>query len=98
MPVNLGGWKVAAMFKKAMPGPIEDFINSMNNTLKGASYVPVLYVGAQEVHGKNHMILCKQTLAVEGSPLHLVKMVLNENHDGGSEEGQWSLVSIERIV
>ena len=67
-------------------------------SLVGASYVPVLYVGMQVVHGTNHMLICKQTLAAQGASERLVKMVLNQNCDDGSIVGQWSVVSIEQIV
>lgn len=93
-----GGWKLAAMANRPMPGPIKDFIDSMNSALKGATLVPVLYVGSQVVHGTNHMILCKQTLATKDAERHLIELVLNENHDEGYEDGRWSAVSITRIV
>ena len=59
---------------------------------------PVLYVGAQVVHGVNHMLICKQTLAVQDATEHLVKMVLNQNIDDGSLVGKWSVLTIEQIV
>lgn len=86
------------MANRAMSKPVHDFIDSMNRTLKGAALVPVLYAGSQAVHGTNYMILCKQTLATEDAARHLVELVLNENHDEGSEDGRWSVVSIKQIV
>lgn len=44
------------------------------------------------------MLVCRQTLAAQGAPEHLVKMVLNQNCDDGSIVGKWSVVSIEHIV
>lgn len=50
------------------------------------------------VHGVNHMLICKQTLAAQGAPEHLVKRVLKENCDDGGIVGKWSAVSIKQIV
>lgn len=44
------------------------------------------------------MLICRQRLATQGAPEHLVKLVINQNQDDGSVVGQWSLVSIEQII
>ena len=96
--VKIGGWELAEMQSCSMPEKVASGFSEVTHALVGARYVPVLYVGTQMVHGMNHMIICKQTLAVQGATEHLVNMVLNQNVDDGSIVGKWSLVSIEQIV
>lgn len=64
------------------------------NSMVGAKYVPVLYVGHQIVSGMNHMILCKQTRATADAAERLVKVVLHS----APTTGEWSVDSIEQIV
>lgn len=61
-------------------------------SLMGAKYVPVPYCGEQPVHGINCMIICKQALAAQGAPKHIVKMVVNSSKQG------YSIVQIKAIV
>lgn len=93
-----GGWTLSEMQSCSLPEKVATGFSEVTQALVGARYVPVLYVGTQVVHGVNHMLICKQTLAAQGAPEHLVKMVLNQNVDGGSIVGKWSVVTIERIV
>ena len=96
--VKTGGWKLTEMQACDLPEPVASGFSEVTQAMMGASYMPVLYVGTQVVHGMNHMIICKQTLAVQGATEHLVNMVLNQNVDDGSIVGKWSVVSIEQIV
>lgn len=93
-----GGWTLEPMEGCNLPEQVATGFSEVAGAMVGAKYVPVLYVGMQVVHGTNHMLVCKQTLAAQGAPEHLVKMVLNQNCDDGSIVGQWSVVSIEQIV
>ena len=92
------GWELAGMQSCGMLEKVAFGFTEVTHALVGTEYVPVLYVGKQVVHGMNHMIICKQTLAVQGATEHLVKMVLNQNVDDGSLVGKWSIVSIEGIL
>lgn len=94
----VGGWKLAPMADCNLPQQVATGFSEVTQALVGATYEPVLYVGTQVVHGTNHMLICKQTLAAKGAPEHLVKMVLNQNCDDGSIVGQWAVVDIEQIV
>ena len=96
--VKTGGWKLAKMKACGLPEKVASGFTEVTHAMAGAKYVPVLYVGTQVVHGMNHMIICTQTLAVQGATEHLIKMVLNQNVDDGSIVGKWSVVSIEQIV
>lgn len=93
-----GGYQLAHMEACSLPEQVATGFSMAIGSMVGAKYEPVLYVGTQVVHGTNHMLICKQTLAVAGAPEHLVKMVLNQNCDGGDIVGSWSIVSIEEIV
>ena len=93
-----GGWTLAEMQPCSLPQQVATGFGEVTQTMVGARYVPVLYVGTQVVHGVNHMLICKQTMAAQGAPEHLVKMVLNQNVDDGSIVGKWSVVTIEQIV
>ena len=96
--VILGGWELVEMQSCPLPEKVATGFAEVTQSMLGARYVPVLYVATQVVHGINHMLICKQTLAAQGAPERLVKMVLNQNLDGGSLVGKWSLVSVEQIV
>ena len=96
--VKTGGWELSEMQGCALPQQVATGFGAVTQAMVGAKYEPVLYVGTQVVHGMNHMIICKQDLAVQGATEHLVKMVLNQNVDDGSLVGKWSVVTIEQIV
>ena len=96
--VKAGGWELAEMQSCSLPEKVASGFSAVSQSLVGATYVPVLYVGTQVVHGVNHMLICKQIWAAAGAPEQLVKMVLNQNIDDGSLVGKWSVVSIEQIV
>ena len=81
-----------------LPQKVASGFIEVTQGMVGARYVPVLYIGTQVVHGINHMLICKQTIAAQGAPEHMVKMVLNQNLDDGSLVGKWSMVSVEQIV
>lgn len=98
MSTLAGGWKLAPMEGCNLPQQVATGFSEVTKALVGATYVPVLYAGTQLVHGINHMLICKQTLAAQGAPEHLVEMVLNQNTDDGSIVGKWSVVTIKQIV
>ena len=85
-----GGWELAEMKSCTLP---EDVATGFSEAVKGADYDPVLYVGRQVVAGVNYMILSKQKFVVPGEPEHLVKIVIH-----APITGDWSVVSIDRIV
>ncbi len=94
----VGDYKLAPMQGCPLPEQVGSGLPDLLKSLVGADYLPVLYVGEQVVHGINHMLICRQTLATQGAPEHLVKMVVNQNRDDGTLVGRWTLVSIEQIV
>lgn len=88
----VGGWVLADMEAANLPEKVATAFCEVTESLVGATYTPVLYVGDQLVHGMNYMIICKQTIVVPEFPEHLVAMVINCSEKGSS------IVSIERIV
>ena len=96
--VMVGGWELVEMRSCPLPEKVATGFSEVTQALIGARYTPVLYAGTQVVHGVNHMLICKQTIAAQDAPEHLVKMVLNQNLDDGSLVGKWSLLSVEQIV
>lgn len=89
-----GGYELAPMEACGLPEEAAAGYSEVMKALVGADYTPVLYVGRQVVAGMNHMIICRQTIAVPGRPEHLVEVVINS----APTTGEWTLVSIERIV
>ena len=84
----VGGWELVEMKACNLPEDAATGFTQATQSLVGATYVPVLYVGKQIVPGVNHMIICKQTLAVKDATEHLVELVINSG----------SVVSIKQIV
>lgn len=44
----------------------------------GASYKPLMYIGAQPVRGTNYWFICEQTLVTAHHEKHIVKLAVNE--------------------
>lgn len=94
----LGEYKLAPMEACKLPEDVAAGFAQVTGSLCGADYTPALYVGSQVVNGVNHMLICKQRLAAQGAPEHLVKLELHQGLDDGGKPGNWSVLSIEQIV
>lgn len=57
------------------------------SVLTGASYKPLLYVGAQVVNGINHCFIAEQTLVTREPVKHIVTIKINEGR------GEYALVN-----
>ena len=86
-----GGWKVVGAVNK-LPQQIATAFSELFSNIDGVGYNPLVYVGEQLVHGKNHMIYCEQTLVTQVPQRHLVSVVLHE-----TLEGEYSILSIGTI-
>ena len=62
------------------------------NTLLGATYKPIAYVGTQVVKGVNHFFIAEQTLITATAIRHIVLATINEF------DGSYSVVNIDRII
>ncbi len=90
-----GEWKFVEMEPCNLPEQVATGFGSIFSNMHGAKYVPVLYCGEQLVHGKNHMIICRQTLRTNPVKESLVKVVINQLEPMGND---WSVVGIEVIA
>ena len=87
-----GGWILAPIQSGGLPEGVASAFSDVTLQMTGAKYIPVLYCGKQVVHGTNHMIICKQTLAVQDATEHIVTMVINCSEHGNS------IVEIQTII
>ncbi len=88
-----GGWQLADLKACSLPQDVATAFSKVVDKIVGAEYVPVLYCGFQVVSGKNHMIMCKQTLVTNPPEDHLVKVVMYV-----PLKGDPLFTSIERIL
>ena len=93
MAMILGGWDLSALKACNLPQKAQSAFTAVTGGLVGAEYMPVLYVGSQQVHGTNHCIIAVQTLITANPEKRLVKMVINEGSDNPG-----SIVSISGIT
>jgi len=89
--IRHGGWTLK--FSTNYPEKVATAIGLLN-TLVGAEYTPIAYLGEQVVNGINHAVLAEQTLLNGKDTKNLVIMVFNEKP--GSMDV--SLASINTIV
>ena len=78
-----GGW--AYTIDATITPEIEDIVSKATETLTGATYEPVAYIGSQVVAGYNHAILCKSapSTAEPDSVTTYVLVYIYEDLDGG---------------
>lgn len=81
----VGGWECAV--DCTVTSEIEDIMAKATETLTGATYEPVAYIGSQLVAGMNHAILCKSSPSVEelGGASSYVLVYVYEDLDGNCE-------------
>ena len=65
VPPVTGGWAPSA--DPAVTEELKALFEKGTETLTGASYVPVAYLGSQVVAGTNHAFLCQAVTAYPGS-------------------------------
>ena len=52
-----------------------------DNEIVGTTFKPLLYLGAQVVHGVNYYFIAEETLIVRGDCRRVVKLVIHELGD-----------------
>lgn len=87
-----GGWEVK--FSTSYPQKVATALGKLNETLLGAEYKPIAYLGSQAVNGINHAVLAEQTLIVGKDSKNAVVIVFNEQ-PGAMD---LALVAIRTIV
>ncbi|MBQ7593247.1 MAG: hypothetical protein IJU48_02705 [Synergistaceae bacterium] len=89
---QLGSWNIDEMKSVNLPQKAQSAFTAVTSGLMGADYMPVLYVGTQQVNGTNYCILALQTLMTAEPEKRLVKMIINVDIKGVA-----SLVSISQV-
>ena len=87
----VGAWNVNVIVN-AMPQKVATAIGKLAETLIGAQYTPIAYLGSQLVNGTNHAVLAEQYLTTGKDQKNIVLLIFNE------KDMDCSLVNIERVV
>lgn len=77
-----------------MPQKVATATAKLNETLIGAEYMPIAYIGSQIVNGINHAVLMEQVLTTARDTKNVVLVVFNEKED----VIDLTLVSIEQVI
>jgi len=86
-----GNWDINVVVNK-LPQKIATAFASLGETILGAQYTLIAYLGSQQVNGINHAVLAEQTIITGKDTKNIVLIIFNEKPEGVS------LVNIERIV
>ncbi len=89
----IGGWNFDDVKSCKLPQKVASAFTSVMGELTGADYMPVAYLGSQEVNGMNYCVLALQTIISLNSDKRLIKMIINVSPDGRA-----SLVSVSGIA
>lgn len=91
--MNTGSWEIKINFN-GMPQKVATAFSKLTETMVGAEYEPIAYLGSQVVNGVNHAVLAKQIIVTGRDTENIVVLIFNEKPN--SMEA--TLVSIERVV
>lgn len=89
----IGNWEININVN-GMPQKIASAVSKLSETLVGAEYDPIAYLGSQQVNGINHAVLAEQTIVTGRDSKNIVMLIFNEKPN----EREATLVSIDRIV
>ena len=89
----VGNWNVN-INTNGMPQKVASAFAKLADTLIGAEYEFIAYLGSQVVNGTNHAILAEQTVLSGKDTKNLVVLIFNEKPNDSAA----TLVSIERVV
>ena len=91
--MDTGSWEIKINFN-GMPQKVATAFSKLTETMVGAEYEPIAYLGSQVVNGVNHAVLAKQIIVTGRDTENIVVLIFNEKPN--SMEA--TLVSIERVV
>lgn len=91
--MNTGNWNIDVNVN-GMPQKIATAFEKLKDTLVGAEYEFIAYLGSQEVNGVNHAVLAKQIITTGRDSENIIIMIFNEKPN----EIEAVLVAIERVV
>lgn len=89
----LGSWKVNVVID-AMPQKVATAVGKLSETLIGAEYKPIAYLGSQVVNGINHAVLAEQTVLTGKDSKNIVVLTFNEKQG----EIEATLVGIDTVL
>lgn len=89
-----GGWSYAEFL--GITNDIEKVMEKASETLTGAVYIPVAYIGSQVVSGTNHAVLCRMEPSVSGldTPASLVMVYVYEDLQGNCSINETSDIEL----
>ena len=87
----VGTWEINVT-TSGMPQKIATAFGELSETILGAQYTPIAYIGSQVVNGTNHAVLAEQLIVTGKDTKNIVLIIFNEKPEGVS------VVNIERIV
>lgn len=88
-----GDWKINVNVD-GMPQKVATAMGKLSETLVGAEYAPIAYLGEQQVNGINHAVLAEQVIVTGRDTKNVVLVIFNEKPG----DVELTLVSIERVV
>lgn len=94
MSDKLGAWNINVSVG-SVPQKVATAIGAMAETLIGAEYTPIAYLGSQVVNGTNHAVLMEQLLTTGRDTKNIVVVIFNEKPNSLEVP---SIVSIDRVV
>lgn len=89
----VGNWNVNVSVG-SMPQKVATAVGKLGETLIGAEYTPIAYLGSQVVNGTNHAVLAEQLITTGKDTKNVVIIIFNEKPN----TMDLTLVSIERVV
>ena len=89
----VGQWTVNVN-KSGMPQKIASAFGKLNETLLGAEYRFIAYLGTQVVNGTNHAVLAEQLVLSGKDTKNIVVIIFNEKPN----DIEATLVDIERVI
>ena len=75
----LGGWNVNPNIN-GMPQKVASAMSALQETLVGATYGFIAYLGSQTANGTNHAVLAKQTIVAGVDQKNIVLLKFNEKN------------------
>lgn len=86
----VGSWEVNVSID-GMPEKVATAVSELDS-MAGAEYTPIAYLGSQVVNGTNHAVLAEQTIVCGKDVKNIVLLIFHETKEGVT------LANIERIV
>ena len=91
--METGNWNVNVVMGR-MPQKVATAMAKLEESITGAEYEPIAYIGSQVVNGTNHAILAKQIIVTGRDTSNVVLMIFNEK----PSDTEATLIGIERII